>query len=389
MSETAGLSRRAVLARTGQAGTAAILGGTFATLGISPAAADPPYPTDQTFRLRRLDARWLWRVACGSDQWPHVAIDNQTLIAGWGDGWGFQHPASEAKSAIGFTRFGGPPAAPDITDLWADRMSASVRALSLKPQALLKVGNAVYVYAMGLVDGRDRTRLFRMPLDGSSFTSVQPDVVRKSVHGLQVVGVVHQKPLVNGDPVLLLAEHGGLESAALYVGEPKNPTVWAARVPTGALGDSSRWQWFCGLDSNRAPIWSLASVRDRIFTTPTGRRVVPVFEDLRGAGKHIMISRCPALPGYVLAKTQNWLELGLFFGPTPFGPWTTLFYGPFVPPGAAAESRIFTAQVVIKWSFDRVLSLMWSGAPRPTACSDPQSGNYDAVHLTRFAVERI
>ena len=36
------------------------------------------------------------------------------------------------------------------------------------------------------------------------------------------------------------------------------------------------------------------------------------------------------------------------------GPWTTLFYGPFVPPGAAPDPRIFTAQVVIKWSYDRV-----------------------------------
>ena len=259
----------------------------------------------------------------------------------------------------------------------------------MKPQALLKVGNAIYVYANGLADDRDRTRLFRMPLDGSSFTSVEPDVVRRSVHGLQVVGSVHHKPLANGDVILLLAEHGGLESALLYVNEPKNPAVWAARVPAGALGDSERWEWFCGRGDNGAPIWSSGTVRNRAFTTATGRRVVPVFEDPRGAGKHVMISRCPSLPGYVLAKTQNWLELGLFYGPTPFGPWTTLYYGPFVPAGAAPDPRIFTAQLVIKWSYDGMLSLMWSGAPRPTACSDPASGNYDAVHLTRFAVERI
>ena len=112
--------------------------------------------------------------------------------------------------------------------------------------------------------------------------------------------------------------------------------------------------------------------------------------DLRGARVLTLLGVLPlAVPGYVLAKTQNWLELGLFYGPTPFGPWTTLFYGPFVPAGAAAESRIFTAQVVINWSYRGVLSVMWSGAPRPTACADPQSGNYDAVHLTRFAIERI
>ena len=130
-------------------------------------------------------------------------------------------------------------------------------------------------------------------------------------------------------------------------------------------------------------------VRSRIFSTTTGRHVVPVFEDLRGAGKHIMISQCPSLPGYVLAKTQNWLELGLFHGPTALGPWATLFYGPFVPRGAAIESQIFTAQPVAKWSNSGHLAIMWSGAPRPTACGDPASGNYDAVHLTRFAAELI
>ena len=101
-----------------------------------------------------------------------------------------------------------------------------------------------------------------------------------------------------------------------------------------------------------------------------------------------MISRCPSLPGFVLAKTQNWLELGLFYGPTRSGP------GPRCITARSCrrcgpDPRIFTAQVVIKWSYDGMLSVMWSGAPRPTACCDPASGNYDAVHLTRFAVERI
>jgi hypothetical protein len=158
-----------------------------------------------------------------------------------------------------------------------------------------------------------------------------------------------------------------------------------ARHPRHSRG----WEWFCGRDGGGAPIWSRATVHQRVFATGTARGVVPVFRDPRGAGKHVMISHCPSLSGYVLAKTQNWLELGLFYGPTMLGPWTTLFYGPFVPPGDALDPRIFTAQVVTKWSYGGVLSVMWSGAPRPTACADPGSGNYDAVHLTRFAVERV
>jgi hypothetical protein len=328
------------------------------------------------------------RRGCESDQWPHTAIDNRTIIAGWGDGWGVARPAGEAKSRIGFTRFTGRATDPVITDLWADRQSDGIRALSLKPQALLTVDGAVYVYCNGLIDDRDRTRLFRLSLDGSRFTPVSESVIRKSVHGLQVVGSVHRKPLARGEIVLLLARDGGLESALLYVGEPKNRTVWAARARPDTLGDSAQWDWFGGRGGDGRPIWSRATVRDRVFSTTTGRTVVPVFRDPRGAGKHVMISRCPSLGGYVLAKTQNWLELGLFHGPSELGPWTTLWYGPFVPPGYAPDPRIFTAQVVTNWSYDGTVSVMWSGAPRPVACSDPTSGNYDAVHLTRFAVER-
>ena len=213
-------------------------------------------------------------------------------------------------------------------------------------------------------------------------------MIRKSVEGLQVVGVVHRSLPANGTIVLLLAQHGGLQSAELYVGEPKNPIVWAARARLETLGDSTKWEWFCGRDAAGAALWSLATVRNRVFTTNTGRTVRPVFRDPEGAGKHVMITRCPSLPGFVLAKTQKWLGLGLFHSLSAQGPWTTLWYGPFVPPGYAPDPRIFTAQVVAGWSWGGVLAVMWSGAPRPVACSDPSSGNYDAVHLTRFAVER-
>lgn len=377
------LSRRAMLSRTACSAAMALQGW--------PAAAEPaaPYPTDPTYRLRRVDSSWLWRRGCESDQWPHTAVDTKTIIAGWGDGWGIQRPGDEPKSAIGFTRFSGGAAAPLASDLWSDSRSASIRALSLKPQALLTVGDAVYVYAMGLADDRDRTRLYRLSLDGANFSLVADSVIRKSVEGLQVVGTVHRVPQQAGPIILLLAEHGGLRSADLYVDGPKNPTVWAARATPGTLGNSAAWEWFCGRDGSGYPTWSRATVRDRVFATTTGRTVVPAFADPRGAGKHVMISRCPSLKGFVLAKTQNWLELGLFYAPGPLGPWTTLWYGPFVPPGYVEDARIFTAQVATNWSQDGAVAVMWSGAPRPAACADPASGNYDAVHLTRFAVERL
>ena len=378
------LSRRSALAHiAGLAGAS--------VMASLPAGAQTllPYGVDPSVRLRRMDQTWLWRRGCGSDQWPHTAVDSNTIVSGWGDGWGIERPSGEAKSAIGFTRFSGSAIAPEIEDVWSDRLSSAMRERSLKPQALLTVDGEIYVYANSLTDDRDRTLLFKMPGDGSGFTLVADSVIRRAVEGLQVVGAVHDQPLAQGDTILLLAEHGGLQSALLYVEEPKNPIVWAARPPSGTLGNSAKWEWFCGHDSTGIPIWSPATVHQRAFATSSGFPVMPVFSDPRGAGKHVMISYCPSLSGYMLAKTQNWLELGLFYGPTPLGPWTTLWYGPFVPPGHAPDPQIFTAQLVTNWSHDGTVSIMWSGAPRPAVCADPGSGNYDAVHLTRFAVEPV
>ena len=140
--------------------------GAAAWCGWPAPAEAAPYPANPDYRLRRLDSRWLWRRGCESDQWPHTAIDDSTIIAGWGDGWGSSGPTA-SRSRRSASR--GSPAVRRhrwSTDLWSDSQSAEIRALSLKPQALLTVDGAVYVYAMGLVDDRDRTRLFRLSLDG-------------------------------------------------------------------------------------------------------------------------------------------------------------------------------------------------------------------------------
>ena len=191
----------------------------------------------------------------------------------------------------------------------------------------------------GLADDRDRTRLFRMPLDGSSFTSVSASVIRKSVEGLQVVGAVHHKPLPGATSSCCWPGMAACKVRSCMSASPKTRPSGQRELGRDAghirgSGSGSAAATARATRSGREPQCATAS-----SPRANGRTVVPVFRDPRGAGKHVMISRCPSLPGFVLAKTQNWLELGLFYGPTALGPWTTLFYGPFVPPGAAPDPR--------------------------------------------------
>ena len=107
----------------------------------------------------------------------------------------------------------------------------------------MTLDGAVYVYAMGLADDRDRTRLYRLSLDGTRFTPVASSVIRKSVEGLQMVGVVHRNLPADAVFVLALAQHGGLDSVNSCA-RAQDLIVWAARARLETLGDSTKWEWF-------------------------------------------------------------------------------------------------------------------------------------------------
>lgn len=375
-----GMARRRLLRGAASVTAAALVG------GMPVRAASSPYPAAGTLGLRRLDSLWLWRNACESDQWPHVALNRSTILCAWGDGFGWQVGRTELKAFLGFSSLSGTPEHPVGHDTWSDASTMPVRRLRLKPCALLKVGRACFLYAAGDRDGRDGTMLLRGPADGSGLKLVASSVLRRSTHGLQVVGAVHHAG-GKGDIILLLGEDGNTK---ILYDRPRNSRIWAARADAGNLGNVAAWEWFSGLDGSGGPVWQRAAVNGARFDAGSGPAVQPVFEDPAGCGKHVMISWCPSLNGYVLAKTQEKTGLGLFLGETPFGPWQALYYGPFVPASADGLAHIFTAQVVGMWSQGASLALMWGGHPGfSTNCSAPnQATNYDAVYLTRFAVER-
>jgi hypothetical protein len=202
------------------------------------------------------------------------------------------------------------------------------------------------------------------------------------VHGLQVVGTVHHAPGKRADTIVLVSNRGNLKDP---YEEPANTTVWAARVGPNGLDDIETWDWYCGLRPNGQPIWSEGRVRDGRFDLYNGMQAKPILRDPAGGGKHVMISWCPSLNGYVMARTHERTKLGLFYSRFWRGPYTTLFYGPFVP--GSGPAQIFTAQVVTMWSRNGNVAVLWSGySGGAGACGDKSSTNYDAVHVTRFTV---
>ena len=357
-------------------------------------SSEPPYPWASTGRLERVDANWLWREGLGSDQWPHVALDDNRLLAAWGDGWGWSgRGGEEHKARMGVTEISGSMTDPSGVDLWGDR------SMRMKPCGLGVFGGDVLLFATSDEDSRDRTVALISEGGGRAWSRIPGSVLSRSQHGLQVVGTAGQRPGVAADRlVVYLAADGNLRTDDLYARE-RNQTIWAAFIDRDMVASINGWPFFAGeatgeegarqvtVDETlalatradrRTGLTSNAAVTTLALPggTAGGLEAQPVFVDPAGAGKHFLVSWCPSTNSYIAAKTHERTGLGLFSSATPWGPWETLWYGPFVERGA-----IFTAQVVTMWSTDGTVALMWSGSPDTNA-----SHNLDAVYLTRFSV---
>ena len=125
-----------------------------------------------------------------------------------------------------------------ITDLWADHQSASVRSLSLEAagpaQGRQSRSTSSRTASPTIAIGRD---LFRMPLDGSSLTPVStsrdPQVGRGAAGGGR--GAL-QAARSAATIILLLARHGGLQSADAVRRRAQEPHRLGGRVRPGTLG---------------------------------------------------------------------------------------------------------------------------------------------------------
>jgi hypothetical protein len=91
--------------------------------------------------------------------------------------------------------------------------------------------------------------------------------------------------------------------------------TYLGRVPQDRLKDRGAYEFLSGFGEAR-PRWS----------SDPGR-AYPVFADARGTGDLASVVYLPGLKRYLLSGFHKGpCQLGLFDGPTPWGPWTTVAY---------------------------------------------------------------
>ena len=285
----------------------------------APARAIPgaPYPPSPVVA----DLVWHWETlatgAPGSDLWPVTWGPDDQLYAAWGDGGGFGGSDSDGRVAMGFARIEGTP------EHWRgvnvnggkNPEHAASFARKGKTTGIAFVDGVLYA-TINLQDGAwpEVNHLLAWSTDqGATWTKAD---------------WLFPKGSGNFQPAKFLS--GGKDYAGLpgpfagdvYIYGPKQSAdpgsgnkLYLARAPKDKLRQRAAYEFFAGTDEEGKPRWTSESAQAQpVFADPHG--VTPAAVVYIPALKRFLLTCFHAGPG----------QLGIFDGPSPWGPWTTVSY---------------------------------------------------------------
>jgi len=290
------------------AGMAALLG--CCALQAPGAYADEaPYPPSPVIAGVSFDRDTLVTGAPGSDQFGTTWAADGDLYAAWGDGGGFGGTNSEGRASLGVARLEGTPPDWHGVNVWGgvDPASEHPPTVGKTSSGVIAIGKAIclYVLEQGIWTSN---HLWRTTDRGMTWEDLGP---------------------VFGEPNAAFAEFGVIQFGPGYRGardgyvygyavQPWPDGLGLARVPKDRLADREAYEFFAGTDREGQPTWTSEIMAQK-----------PVFSDPAGIGWGVTCVFDRALKRYLLAVRHNGDsgEWGLFDGPEPWGPWTTVAYG--------------------------------------------------------------
>jgi hypothetical protein len=315
--------------------------------GIGAKEVAAPYPTSTVLVGLTLDWSTHRRHAAGADNWPLTWADDGHQYAAWGDGFGWNGD-DDAKSGAGVTRIVGGRDDYRGEDRYASG-EMGCGDLCGKSYGMLALGDSLYSWLSpnSNVANLARASLYRSTDGGSTWRPTE--VVFDSDDGL-------------GIPFFLQAGQGyGAardEYVYVYFTELVEPDRWKVQVPgrhslarvaRTSIEDGSAYEFWKGPTGGAGdPVWGSMSDRQ------------PVFEDPNGV-MHSSIIYLPEMGRYVLMTSHSAFaegNLGVFDGPNPWGPWTTVFYTTGWPAGGEIARTSFYWNIAPKWLNDGDMSFV-------------------------------
>jgi len=286
---------------------------------------------------------WRWQThrtaAHGSDLWPVTWGPDDQLYTAWGDGGGFGGSDSDGRVSMGFARIDGGP-----TDFCGININGGKDARN--PPAFPrhgKTGGILFVdgtlwASVNLQDAPwpDVDHQLAWSRDSGATWSRADWVFAKGVGHFQPARFLNFGRNYTGVPAHL--------DGFVYLYGPKQPRaagqetdLFLARVPKPRLAERAAYEYFAGRGAGGQPQWSADS-----------RRLQPIFTDPHGVTAPSVVWN-PGLHRFLLTSFHMGPgQLGLFDGPEPWGPWTTVaYYEDWGQMGTAGEG--LTCDFPAKW----------------------------------------
>ena len=308
-----------------------------------------PYPASRVIKgIEWAAAKTIVRKASGSDNWPITWADDDNQYTAYGDGWGFE-PKTKKKLSLGIVKISGSP--PDF------------RGINVRTESGEQVGDgAKGAKASGM-----------LCVDGVLYMLVRnvgnSQIAWSADHGKTWTWCDWKFRISFGCPTFLNfgKNYGGARDEFVYIYSPDRDSAYKpadrmvmARVRKDRIIEQGGYEFFKGLDSKSHPVWT-KDIRERgaVFINP-------------GKCYRSGISYNAGLKRYLWCQTVYGSEdmrlkggLGIFDGPEPWGPWSTVYYTEKwdVGPG---ETSSFPA----KWMSNdgRTCYLLFSGGDCFSVC---------------------
>ncbi len=244
-----------------------------------------PYPPGPVVR----EIRWHWETlrsaAPGSDLWPVAEGPDGNLYTAWGDGGGFGGSDQEGRVSMGFARIEGEPENFRGININGGRNALNPASFPKKGKTsgLVFVGRTLYA-SVNQQDGPwpDVTHVLVWSADLGATWSKAGWVFPKGA------GRFQPETFLSFDGFVYLYGHRIFDLNRLYL----------ARVPAAKIRDRAAYEFF----------------DEPVFTDPNGTRAATVV--YHPGLKRFLLTTFHTGPG----------QLGVFDGPTPRGPWTTVAY---------------------------------------------------------------
>lgn len=269
----------------------------------SAAQAASPYPPSSVIEKVTWDHNNRIEIThpgkFSSDLWPVTWGPDGNIYTAWGDGYGL---STSIDSGLGFARISGGPTN------WVGKDLYRVPRPSGKVSGMLSVNGVLYAWE-NLLNAANEQKLMWSTNLGKSWSESNWSLDTKVFSPTTFLNFGKDYAGARDNFVYC---YGGASSA--------QTGVYLARVSKSDIKNLSKYEYYSG-DQSGNPSWT-ANINNRraVFTDPELSRE-------SGLGRKADVVYNPIIDRYLLTISHGGTgKFGLFDGPEPWGPWTTVAY---------------------------------------------------------------